>query len=198
MPQGPLNHRSDETVARAHRLENVGAEVGGRRTIVLAVTIIENSKQTPCTRPRHRPAHLVLLLFDHCFDGKESPNPDHQAHEACRQRQHTPWLNAGHLKPPHSRNTDDNKSHRSPDIGQQRPFVCQLSPLPSQPVSRRCIHWSRHKRFENPCRNDTPSESRSSTDHERTPDQGERHETVVHGAGRSRACIGTSTTLFVK
>lgn len=103
-----------------------------------------------------------------------------------------------HLQPPHSRDADDDKPQRGSEAGQQRPFVCQLSPLPSRPVSKRCIPCPGHGRSANPCRNDTPSQSRSSTDHERTPGQEEKHETVVHGAGRSPACIGTSTTSFVK
>ena len=113
----------------------------------------------PRARTRRGSAHLVRLLIDPRFDGEESPNPNPQERDSHHQRHHTQCLNARQLQPPHSRNTNNKKSHRGPDVRQQRTLVRQLSPLPSQPVSNSCIQSLGHGRSANPHRNDTPSES---------------------------------------
>ena len=91
-------------------------------------------------------ALLVRSLIDPRFDGEESPNPNPQERDTRHQRQHTQCLNAGQLQPPHSRNTNNEKPHRGPDVRQQRALVRQLSPLPSQPVSNRCVQFLGHGR----------------------------------------------------
>ena len=115
----------------------------------------------PRARTRQGSAHLVRLLIDPRFDGEESPNPNPQERDTRHQRHHTQCLNAWQLQPSHSRNTNNKKPHRGPDVRQQCTLVRQLSPLPSQPVSNSCVRFLRHGRSANPRRNDTPSESKA-------------------------------------
>ena len=130
---------------------------------------------TPYFRQDRRvSAHLVRLLIDPRFDGEESPNPNPQERDTHHQRHHTQCLNAGQLQPPHSRNTNNKKSHRGPDVRQQRTLVRQLSPLPSQPVSNSCVQFLRHRRSANPHRNNIENEAQQTRREGRAKKRGAR------------------------